>query len=77
MRSTIDKAGRVVVPKQLREQAGLVPGEVEITIDGSGLRLEPVAGTGVVEEAGRLVIPAAGTEIDDDMVQNLRDAGRP
>lgn len=76
MRSTIDKAGRVVVPKQLRDHAGLVPGEVEITVDGSGLRLEPVAGTGLTEEAGRLVIPAAGAEIDDDLVRSLRDADR-
>lgn len=76
MRSTIDKAGRVVVPKQLRDLAGLVPGEVEITVDGSGLHLEPVAGAGVVEEAGRTVIPAGGAEIDDDLVLTLRDAGR-
>ncbi len=76
MRSTIDKAGRVVVPKQLRDQAGLVPGEVEITIDGSGLRLEPVAGSGLVEDGGRLVIPAEGAEVDDDLVRSLRDADR-
>ncbi len=76
MRSTIDKAGRVVVPKQLRDQAGLVPGEVEITIDGSGLRLEPVAGSGLVEDCGRLVIPAEGAEVDDDLVRSLRDADR-
>ena len=34
MRSTIDKAGRLVIPKPLRDQLGLRPGEVELTADG-------------------------------------------
>ena len=43
MRSTIDKAGRLVIPKALRDSLGLVPGEVEVTPDGAGLRIEPLA----------------------------------
>jgi len=44
MRSTIDKAGRVVIPAPVRERAGLVPGaELEITLEESGIRLERVA----------------------------------
>ncbi len=44
MRSTIDKAGRVVIPAGIRERAALVPGtELEVTLDETGVRLERVA----------------------------------
>ena len=44
MRTTIDKAGRVVVPAAIRERAGLLPGsELEVTEDERGIRLERVA----------------------------------
>ena len=76
MRTTIDKAGRLVVPKALREAIGLRAGVVELIADGTGIRIEPVAGQGLVEEAGRLIIPASGTVIDDELVRALRDADR-
>lgn len=74
MRATIDKAGRLVIPKPLRDRVGLRPGPVEVAVDGTGLRVEPIAGDKVVERAGRLVIPEAGVPIDDDDVRTLRDA---
>lgn len=43
MRTTIDAAGRLVVPKALRDLVGLRPGPVEVTSDGASLRIEPVA----------------------------------
>jgi AbrB family looped-hinge helix DNA binding protein len=76
MRATVDKAGRLVIPKQLRDQIGLRHGEVEITAEGTGLRVEPLAEESVAERDGRLVIPAAGARIDDDLVRSLRDAGQ-
>lgn len=76
MRTTIDAAGRVVIPKPLRDELGIRPGEVELTRDGAGIRIEPVSSDSLVEEAGRTVIPASGTPIDDDLVQALRDAGQ-
>lgn len=74
MRATIDKAGRLVIPKSLRDRLGLQPGEVEVVADGSGLRVEPIAGDGFEEQDGRLVIPASGVPLDDEMVRTLRDA---
>jgi AbrB family looped-hinge helix DNA binding protein len=74
MRATIDKAGRLVIPKPLRDRLGLVPGEVEVTADGAALRVEPFAGDDLEDEDGRLIIPAAGRPVDDDLVQALRDA---
>jgi AbrB family looped-hinge helix DNA binding protein len=77
MRATIDKAGRLVIPKQLRDELGLRPGEVEVSAYGTGLRVEPVLGEeSLHERGGRLVIPAAGVQIDDDFVRALRDAGQ-
>ena len=44
MRSTIDRAGRVVIPAAIRDRAGLTPGsELEITEDELGVRLQRVA----------------------------------
>ncbi len=66
----------MVIPRALREQVGLAPGEVEITVDGAAVRLEPVAGDGLAEVGGRLVIPASGSAVDDELVRELRDADR-
>ncbi len=42
MRTTIDRAGRVVVPKSLRAALGLNGGdEVEITLEGERIELVP------------------------------------
>ena len=74
MRTTIDKAGRVVIPRQLRDRVGITAGEVEITVDGAGVRIEPLAGEGLIDIGGRLVIPASGVQVDDALVRELRDA---
>jgi AbrB family looped-hinge helix DNA binding protein len=57
MRSTIDKAGRVVIPAGIRERAALLPGtELEVTLDETGIRLERVApGPRLVRVGKRLV----------------------
>jgi AbrB family looped-hinge helix DNA binding protein len=74
MRGTIDKAGRLVIPKVLRDRLGLRPGEVELTADGAALRVEALAGDVVEERGGRLVIPPTGEPLTDDDVRELRDA---
>jgi bifunctional DNA-binding transcriptional regulator/antitoxin component of YhaV-PrlF toxin-antitoxin module len=74
MRSTTDKAGRLVIPKTLRDSGGLVPGEVEVTPDGVGLHIEPPAANRPEDENGLLVIPAADATVSDDLVRALRDA---
>ncbi|MFV0317037.1 MAG: AbrB/MazE/SpoVT family DNA-binding domain-containing protein [Microthrixaceae bacterium] len=72
MRATIDKAGRVVIPKPLRERLGLVPGEVEVTADGSALRVEPIVEEELDDRNGRLVIPASGEPVSADQIGSLR-----
>jgi AbrB family looped-hinge helix DNA binding protein len=77
MKTTIDRAGRVVIPRALRNRVGLATGgEVEIVIDGAAIRIEPVTGTKLREEAGLLFIPASGTPVDDAAVRELIDADR-
>jgi hypothetical protein len=66
----------LVIPKSLRDQLGIRPGAVEVTADGTGLHVEPLAADSLDEHDGRLVIPAGGPQIDDDLVRALRDAGR-
>jgi AbrB family looped-hinge helix DNA binding protein len=73
MRATIDKAGRLVIPKALRDSLGLVPGEVEVTPDGAGLHVEPLANDYLADEDGFLVIPA-DAPVSDESVRTLRNA---
>jgi AbrB family looped-hinge helix DNA binding protein len=57
MRTTIDKAGRVVIPAVIRERSGLTPGsELEVTEDELGIRIERIAvGPKLVKIGRRLV----------------------
>jgi hypothetical protein len=64
----------LVIPKALRDSQGLVPGEVEVTPDGAGLHIEPIADDRLQDEDGLLVIPTGGAAVDDDLVRTLRDA---
>lgn len=44
MRTTIDKAGRVVIPAAIRERMGLGPGTIiEVSEDETAIRLQRVA----------------------------------
>ena len=77
MRATVDSMGRVVIPKTLRDELGLVPGaEIDISRFGGGVHVEPVSRVARLEREGRyLVVTGKGT-IDDATVFGLIDAGR-
>src|SRR6266542_2489421 len=53
-----------------------LPADLEQTADGAALRVVPVHDDTLVEADGRLVIPASGVTIGDELVQVLRDADR-
>jgi AbrB family looped-hinge helix DNA binding protein len=77
-RLTIDKAGRVVIPKSLREELHLEPGDsLEMEKVGEAITLRPVRGTGpLTKEHGVWVfhsgqpLPASAT---DEMLRQLRE----
>jgi AbrB family looped-hinge helix DNA binding protein len=75
---TIDKAGRVVIPRPLRKVLHLEPGDtLEMKSAGGQITLRPVRGTGpLTKEQGVWVfrtgqpLPASAT---DEMLQQLRE----
>ena len=62
-RLTIDKAGRIVIPKPLREELHLEPGDdLELESAGEEITLRPVRGTGpLTQEHGVWVFRTHGT----------------
>jgi AbrB family looped-hinge helix DNA binding protein len=62
MKTTIDKAGRVVIPASVRDRMGFVPGtELEVEVDELGVRLVRTAPEpDVVWEKNRWVVRAKG-----------------
>lgn len=58
MKTTIDAAGRVVVPKAIRDELGLGPGqEVDIRVrDGGVIEIEPWSVPMRVEQRGRVAV---------------------
>ena len=77
-RLVIDKAGRVVIPKPLREALRLEPGDtLEMQSAGEEITLRPVRGTGpLTKEHGVWVfhagqpVPASTT---DEILQQIRE----
>jgi AbrB family looped-hinge helix DNA binding protein len=77
MKATIDKAGRLVIPRPLRDRIGLAGGgEVELELDGAAIRIQPVSGSGLREVGGLLLIPSSGTQLTTAAVRELLDADR-
>jgi AbrB family looped-hinge helix DNA binding protein len=80
MMVTIDRAGRVVIPKELRDRLSIEPdSELEIDADGDAIRLTPVRRPGrVVRDIDGLPViePVAGLVTTDADVQRWRDAER-
>jgi AbrB family looped-hinge helix DNA binding protein len=75
---SIDRAGRVVIPKDIRDRLSLgADAQIEIEIEGDAIRLVPVRSIGrkVVEVDGWPVIERGDTPaITDADVQRWRDA---
>ena len=73
---TIDSAGRLVLPKPIRDLHSLGPGsELELTDDGTAIHLRPVAeGPPLREVNGFLVYTGRASESEGDAVQRDRHA---
>jgi len=77
MKAVVDSVGRIVVPKQLRDELGLRAGStVEISRYGAGLQLIPSSRTARLEEEDGVLVATGETTIDDEVVFGLIDSGR-
>jgi AbrB family looped-hinge helix DNA binding protein len=80
MRATIDNAGRVVIPKSLREAIGLGDGgEVDIQLtDGVLIVTPPTVGKRIVNRNGRVtIVPDEEVPpLSDDVVRDILDVIR-
>jgi AbrB family looped-hinge helix DNA binding protein len=57
----IDKAGRVVLPKPLRDQFNLLPGDkLRLSVEGNSFRLEPVGTSGKLVRKGSVLVLSGG-----------------
>ena len=64
MRTTIDAAGRLVIPQAIRREAGLRPGsQVDVRLIDGRIEIEPAPLPVRLERRGRLVVAVAPGEI--------------
>lgn len=72
MQTTIDRAGRLIIPKELRDRLGITAGSrVDISEDGAGLRLDLVASDLLINVDEYLLIGGDAPMTDED-VRELR-----
>jgi len=73
-RVTIDHAGRIVIPKAIRDRYGLHSGSnLEIAEDGDRISLEPSAEEAVVSKRGKLLIIASELAGEPGDARSMRD----
>ncbi|MFA5709836.1 AbrB/MazE/SpoVT family DNA-binding domain-containing protein [Mycolicibacterium sp.] len=78
MHVTIDRVGRVVIPKALRVALGITPETpLELILDGSGLRIEPVRrrerSIDTSDDGLPILGDVEGAVLTDGDVRRLRD----
>jgi AbrB family looped-hinge helix DNA binding protein len=77
MEATIDQAGRILLPKPLRDALGWLPGtKVDVSQYGAGLQLISAGRTARLVEEDGVLVATGETQLDDDVMFNLIDAGR-
>jgi AbrB family looped-hinge helix DNA binding protein len=82
---TIDKARRVVIPKSVREELLVEPGDsLEMESAGEAITLRPIRGTGPLKKEhgvwvshGGQPLPAGATDEMLRQIREERDRGQP
>ncbi|CAJ1494398.1 AbrB/MazE/SpoVT family DNA-binding domain-containing protein [[Mycobacterium] kokjensenii] len=77
MHVSVDRVGRIVIPKALRVALGITPDTpLELVLDGSGLRIEPVhrreCAIGI-RDGLPVLAEVEGAVLTDADVRRLRD----
>jgi AbrB family looped-hinge helix DNA binding protein len=81
MTTTIDQAGRLVLPKAVRDRARLVPGmPLEVRVVDGRIEIEPAPARVVVEKRGGFwvaqpadAVPVLTQQTVDDAIEELRE----
>jgi AbrB family looped-hinge helix DNA binding protein len=78
IRLTLDKAGRIVIPKPLREELRLEPGDdLEMESSGEEITLRPVRGTGPLTKEDGVWVFRTGQPMrasaTDEMLRQIRE----
>jgi AbrB family looped-hinge helix DNA binding protein len=75
----MDKAGRVVLPKPLRDRFNLLPGDkLRLSVEGNSFRLEPTRAGGKLVREGSVLVFSGGfaepmtTEKVNEMIRQER-----
>lgn len=77
METTIDAAGRLVVPKRLRDELGLVAGtRLDVSIYGSGLAVVPQGRAARLVREGAHLVASSERRVSEDELFAIIDAGR-
>jgi AbrB family looped-hinge helix DNA binding protein len=77
MKSVIDQAGRIVLPKPIRDALGLLPGTmVDISLYGAGAQIVPAGRTARLVQEDGVLVSVGDTPVDDGVVFALIDASR-
>ena len=64
MKTTIDPAGRLVIPKEIRREAGLKPGmPLDIRLRDGRIEIEPAPLPVRLVRKGKLLVAVPGTEV--------------
>ncbi len=80
MKTTIDSAGRLVIPMEIRREAGIKPGmALDVRTREGRIEIEPAPLEVTLERRGRLVVavprkqvPALSTAIVEETCRKLR-----
>jgi AbrB family looped-hinge helix DNA binding protein len=84
MRIAMDKAGRVVIPREVRERAHLRPGDpLEVRVRGGVVEIEPASVPMKLEKRGRWTVvvplkkvPKLTQEEVDAVLDDIRSGNR-
>jgi AbrB family looped-hinge helix DNA binding protein len=82
---TLDKAGRVVIPKPLRDELQLGPGDtLELESSGEQITLRPVRGTMPLQKEHGIWVYRTGNPLPESVIDRAigeiraeRDQGKP
>lgn len=77
-RLVIDRGGRIVIPKPLREKLNLAPGDsLELESAGEQITLRPVRGTAPLKKEHGIWVFSVGQSLPasstDEMLQQIRE----